>query len=139
MSASTTKATHQSTQTQPQPITYTPLPPSKLPTLLLPTGSAPPASTRPIISFSASAIAPLTRHVFDTRFTPLKIRVNGRVGRRVILVLGSDRKHYRVLDMDFRAGKGNGKGKEADEKEDNGGGGSGSGEEGSDMDMDAGM
>lgn len=28
--------------------------------------------------------------------------MNGRKGRRVIVVLGSDRKHYRVLDMDFR-------------------------------------
>jgi anaphase-promoting complex subunit 4 len=27
--------------------------------------------------------------------------VNGRKGRRVIVVLGSDRKHYRVLDMDY--------------------------------------
>jgi anaphase-promoting complex subunit 4 len=30
--------------------------------------------------------------------------VNGRKGRRVIVVLGSDRKHYRVLDMDYWKG-----------------------------------
>jgi anaphase-promoting complex subunit 4 len=42
-----------------------------------------------------------TRHVFEGRFIPLKLIVNGRKGRRVIVVLGSDRKHYRVLDMDF--------------------------------------
>jgi anaphase-promoting complex subunit 4 len=32
--------------------------------------------------------------------------VNGRKGKRAIVVLGSDRKHYRVLDMDFRKGGG---------------------------------
>jgi len=30
--------------------------------------------------------------------------VNGRKGRRVVVVLGSDRKHYRVLDMDYEKG-----------------------------------
>jgi len=44
--------------------------------------------------------------VFEGRFTPLKLVVNGRKGRRVIVVLGSDRKHYRVLDMDFKKGGG---------------------------------
>ena len=48
-----------------------------------------------------------TRHVFEGRFTPLKLIVNGRKGRRVVVVLGSDRKHYRVLDMDFRSRKTN--------------------------------
>ena len=48
-----------------------------------------------------------TRHVFQGRFTPLKLIVNGRKGRRVIVVLGSDRKHYRVLDMDYRMKKKN--------------------------------
>jgi anaphase-promoting complex subunit 4 len=42
-----------------------------------------------------------TRHVFEGRFTPLRLVVNGRKGRRVVVVLGSDRKHYRVLDLDF--------------------------------------
>lgn len=45
-----------------------------------------------------------TRHVFERRFTPLKLVVNGRKGRRVVVVVGSDRKHYRVLDMDYRTG-----------------------------------
>jgi hypothetical protein len=53
----------------------------------------------------------------------------------VILALGSDRKHYRVLDMDFQAGKG--KGNEVGEKED-GGSENGSGEERSDIDMEVG-
>lgn len=44
--------------------------------------------------------------MFEGRFTPLKLVVNGRKGRRVIVVLGSDRKHYRVLDMDFKKGGG---------------------------------
>jgi anaphase-promoting complex subunit 4 len=48
-----------------------------------------------------------TRNVFQGRFTPLKLIVNGRKGRRVIVVLGSDRKHYRVLDMDYRMKKKN--------------------------------
>ena len=47
-----------------------------------------------------------TRHVFEGRFTPLKLVVNGRKNRRVVVVLGSDRKHYRVLDLDFKSRKG---------------------------------
>jgi anaphase-promoting complex subunit 4 len=47
--------------------------------------------------------------------------VNGRKGRRVIVVLGSDRKHYRVLDMDFKkksTGKsGKGMGEEGNESD----------------------
>jgi hypothetical protein len=54
----------------------------------------------------------------------------------VILALGSDRKHYRVLDMDFQAGKG--KGNEVGEKEEGGGSENGSGEERSDIDMEVG-
>jgi anaphase-promoting complex subunit 4 len=42
--------------------------------------------------------------VFEGRFTPLRLVVNGRKGRRVVVVLGSDRKHYRVLDLDFKKG-----------------------------------
>jgi len=43
--------------------------------------------------------------VFEGRFTPMKLVVNGRKGRRVIVALGDDRKHYRVLDMDYRMKK----------------------------------
>lgn len=46
-----------------------------------------------------------TRHVFEGRFSPLKLVVNGRKNRRVVVVLGRDRKHYRVLDLDFRKRK----------------------------------
>ena len=44
-----------------------------------------------------------TIHVFERegRFTPAKLVVNGRKGRRVIVVLAKDGKHYRVLDMDY--------------------------------------
>ena len=59
-----------------------------------------------------SLIEKHTRHIFEGRFTPLRLVVNGRKGRRVIVVLGSDRKHYRVLDMDFKMKKGKDKGKE---------------------------
>ncbi|KAH9869907.1 hypothetical protein J1614_006828, partial [Plenodomus biglobosus] len=56
-----------------------------------------------------------TRHVFEGRFTPLKLVVNGRKGRRVVVVVGSDRKHFRVLDMDFKTG---GESGEEDEESD---------------------
>jgi anaphase-promoting complex subunit 4 len=42
--------------------------------------------------------------VFEARFTPLRLVVNGRKGRRVVVVLGSDRRHYRVLDLDYGEG-----------------------------------
>jgi anaphase-promoting complex subunit 4 len=61
--------------------------------------------------------AQYTRHVFEGRFTPLKLVVNGRKGRRVVVVLGSDRKHYRVLDLDFKKGDDN-EDKEGDGDED---------------------
>jgi anaphase-promoting complex subunit 4 len=53
------------------------------------------------MSITRETIEKHTRHVFEGRFTPLRLIVNGRKGRRVIVVLGSDKKHYRVLDMDF--------------------------------------
>ncbi|KAF2194781.1 hypothetical protein K469DRAFT_744590 [Zopfia rhizophila CBS 207.26] len=91
------------TPTTTSPIVYTPIPPTNLPSLTLPSGAAPPNSLRQIISFNtASSLKPYVKHVFEGRFTPLKIVVNGRKGRRVVVVLGSDRKHYRVLDLDFK-------------------------------------
>jgi anaphase-promoting complex subunit 4 len=49
--------------------------------------------------------------------------VNGRKGRRVIVVLGSDRKHYRVLDMDYwKGGMRVGDGEDEDEDEGEGDG-----------------
>lgn len=63
-----------------------------------------------------------TRHVFEGRFTPLKLVVNGRRGRRVVVVLGSDCKHYRVLDMDFEQGGGRAGGSESDDDESDEGG-----------------
>jgi anaphase-promoting complex subunit 4 len=61
----------------------------------------PPSLSRGNISITRETIEKHTRHVFEGRFTPLRLIVNGRKGRRVIVVLGSDKKHYRVLDMDF--------------------------------------
>jgi anaphase-promoting complex subunit 4 len=83
-------------------LSYSPLAPTTLPQVLLPTGTSPSASVRTSISVTDELVKRFTRHVFEGRFTPLKLVVNGRRGRRVIVVLGSDRKHYRVLDMDFR-------------------------------------
>jgi anaphase-promoting complex subunit 4 len=82
-------------------ITYTPLPHTSLQQHLLPNGT-PPASPRNIVSITQDTVQKHTQHVFEGRFTPLKLVVNGRKGRRVIVVLGDDRKHYRVLDMDYR-------------------------------------
>jgi anaphase-promoting complex subunit 4 len=43
-----------------------------------------------------------SRHHFsvDDGFTPEKIEVNGRKGRRVVCVLGADRLHYKMFDLD---------------------------------------
>jgi anaphase-promoting complex subunit 4 len=69
------------------------------------------------VSVTQDMAAQYTRHVFEGRFTPLKLVVNGRKGRRVVVVLGSDRKHYRVLDLDFKKGDDN-EDKEGDGDED---------------------
>lgn len=74
------------------------------------------------MSFTSEMVEQYTRHVFEGRFTPLKLVVNGRKGRRVIVVLGSDRKHYRVLDMDFKKDGGRVDGEEGSEDEDGVGG-----------------
>ena len=87
-------------------ITYTPLPQSSLQQHLLPQGT-PPSSPRNKTSLTRELIQKHTQHVFEGRFTPMKLVVNGRKGRRVIVVLGDDRKHYRVLDMDYRMRKKN--------------------------------
>ncbi|KAF2827848.1 hypothetical protein CC86DRAFT_380848 [Ophiobolus disseminans] len=84
-------------------IAYTPTP---LAPPFLPAGTPTPPSHRTTTAITTEQIHQHTRHVFEGRFTPLKLVVNGRKGRRVIVVLGSDRKHYRVLDMDFRKGGG---------------------------------
>ncbi|PVH90329.1 hypothetical protein DM02DRAFT_43771, partial [Periconia macrospinosa] len=57
------------------------------------------------------------KHVFEPRFSPLKIVVNGRKGRRVVVVLAGDGRHYRVLDLDFKAGEGRGGGEGGEEEE----------------------
>lgn len=67
--------------------------------------------------------------MFEGRFTPFKLIVNGRKGRRVIVVLGSDRKHYRVLDMDFSVRK-----KRQDKEKDDAEGGDGESGSGSGSD-----
>tara|TARA_R110002003_G_scaffold244_4_gene17421 strand:+ start:5584 stop:6009 length:426 start_codon:yes stop_codon:yes gene_type:complete len=118
----TPAATTTTTTTNP-PLSYTPIPPASLPSLLLPTGT--PTEAGHTVALDAAAIQQYTRHVFEGRFTPLKLVVNGRRGRRVIVVLGSDRKHYRVLDMDFRKREGRGEEGEGSEDEDEDGAGEG--------------
>ncbi|KAF1837407.1 hypothetical protein BDW02DRAFT_543989 [Decorospora gaudefroyi] len=121
--------------TQPAgPIIYTPLPLPTSTSTRLPDGTPAPASSRHHIHITREMVAKYTRHVFEGRFTPLRLVVNGRKGRRVIVVLGSDRKHYRVLDMDFasKMKKGEGKGKDKG----GGGGGEESSSDGSDGELD---
>ncbi|EDU43255.1 conserved hypothetical protein [Pyrenophora tritici-repentis Pt-1C-BFP] len=89
----------------PDPRSHTPstaLPPKSL----LPKGHPAPLSHRNTIIMTPPMLQKYTRHVFEARFTPLKLVVNGRKGRRVIVVLGSDCKHYRVLDMDYKVKRG---------------------------------
>ncbi|KAF9695720.1 hypothetical protein EKO04_006381 [Ascochyta lentis] len=82
---------------------YTTLPETSHSSTLLPGGRAPPSSMRKVVEVSRAQIENLTMHVFDAeaRFTPSKLVVNGRKGRRVVVVLAEDAKHYRVLDMDY--------------------------------------
>lgn len=75
---------------------------------LLPGGHALPTSAHHAIELTAEILSKHTRHVFEGRFTPLRLVVNGRRGRRVVVVLGSGRKHYRVLDLDFSEKRGEG-------------------------------
>ncbi|PSN75426.1 hypothetical protein BS50DRAFT_628616 [Corynespora cassiicola Philippines] len=85
----------------PHPISYTPYPRSALEASLLPNGVPAPHDPAASVSISHQAITESARHVFDAKFTPLRLVINGRKDRRVVLVLGDDRKHYRVLDLDY--------------------------------------
>ncbi|KAF2737222.1 hypothetical protein EJ04DRAFT_488639 [Polyplosphaeria fusca] len=69
---------------------------------LLPLGSAP--RHRSMHALDAATCRRCTLHVFEGRFQPVRMVVNGREGRRVVLVLGADGKHYRVLDLDYAEG-----------------------------------
>ncbi|KAI4686783.1 hypothetical protein J4E81_008444 [Alternaria sp. BMP 2799] len=111
-------------------ITYTPLPQSSLQRHFLPQGTPPP-SPRNKILVTQDLVQKHTQHVFEGRFTPMKLVVNGRKGRRVIVVLGDDRKHYRVLDMDYRMKK--------DKEDGDGGSGTGTESEAEDRDGDVEM
>ncbi|KAL1592388.1 hypothetical protein SLS60_011467 [Paraconiothyrium brasiliense] len=98
-------------------IAYTALDTRTVQSTLLPGGHALPFSTRQTVDLTARMLTEHTRHVFEGRFTPLKLIVNGRKGRRVVVVLGSDRKHYRVLDLDFSEERGT-EGEEVNSTED---------------------
>jgi anaphase-promoting complex subunit 4 len=84
-------------------IPYHTIPATKNGKHLLPTGSAPTSSDRKITTITPTVVQQYTIHVFEkeARFTPSKLVVNGRKGRRVVVVLAEDGKHYRVLDLDY--------------------------------------
>lgn len=84
------------------PVQYTTVPASSHASTFLPGGSAVPPSMRNVVEVSRSQVHSLAVHVFEAeaRFSPSKLVVNGRTGRRVVIVLAQDGKHYRVLDMD---------------------------------------
>ncbi|KAL6707472.1 hypothetical protein ACN47E_004042 [Coniothyrium glycines] len=83
------------------PMSYHAITPAYLPSALPPR-----SASLPVSAMTRDAVAQHTVHVFEGRFVPLKMVVNGRKGRRVVVVLGSDCKHYRVLDLDFKEGEG---------------------------------
>jgi anaphase-promoting complex subunit 4 len=99
-------------------LAYTPVQVTSVAAALLPEGAKLSDELRTKASVTDEMIQRYTRHVFEGRFTPLKLVVNGRKGRRVIVVLGSDKKHYRVLDMDFRKGGARIQDEDAEESDD---------------------
>ncbi|KAJ5047724.1 anaphase-promoting complex, cyclosome, subunit 4-domain-containing protein [Bipolaris maydis] len=111
---------HQQHQKE-QLIYFTPISsPAAVPSCLLPQGKPVAHSSRQTIPVTPEDVEKYTRHVFEGRFTPLKLVVNGRKDRRVIVVLASDRKHYRILDMDYSVKKKRRKSKaSADVEDDN--------------------
>lgn len=100
-------------------IPYTTLPADTASKHLLPTGT-PPSSVQET-AVEAEQVRKYTIHVFaqGERFVPHKLVVNGRKGRRVVVVLAKDGKHYRVLDLDY---PGRGDGHEGDERAEGKGG-----------------
>lgn len=96
-----------------QVITYSTVPSNNMQKTLLPGGHALPGSAGHVIVLAADRVPNYMLHVFEGRFTPLSLIVNGRKGRRVVVVLGSDKKHYRVLDLDFTE-KGGREGRESE-------------------------
>lgn len=55
-------------------------------------------------SFEGAQLLERPRHIFPTtlRFKPTALEINGRKDRRTIYVLGEDRRHYKILDLDNR-------------------------------------
>jgi anaphase-promoting complex subunit 4 len=113
------------------PLLYAERAASLLPNTTAPSSSSTAPST---LTLAPETLRSYTRHTFEPRFTPLKLIVNGRKGRRVVVVLGSDRKHYRVLDLDYKERKKT-RG-DAAENEGTGAGAVGSGDGSSDWESD---
>ena len=59
------------------------------------------------LGFSVSDFAkskPWLKFGGGVSWTPKRLEVNGRKGRRVVCVFAEDRFHYRVYDLDARSG-----------------------------------
>lgn len=72
--------------------------------LQLPNG-APPKDHQHLDLSTFEKIQPHIKHIFPSteRFTPIKMDVNGRQDRRVVCVIGEDRRHYKIFDLDHSA------------------------------------
>jgi hypothetical protein len=42
-------------------------------------------------------------HTFDSLFSPVRLEINGRKGRRVVCALSNDRNRYKIYDLDSDA------------------------------------
>lgn len=101
-------------------IPYSTLPATSASKHLLPSGVPPPSSKQETTQLSASLARTYTIHAFPPgeRFVPHKLIVNGRKGRRVVVVLARDGKHYRVLDLDYPGQRKEGEGDDEGVEED---------------------
>ena len=63
------------------------------------------ATTDEIHPFDPELLPHYLRHTFgkNSGFAPERLEVNGRKGRRVVCVLGQDRLHYKIFDLDSSA------------------------------------
>jgi anaphase-promoting complex subunit 4 len=90
------------------PLTYHTLSAQDIAHSLLPNGTAPAARSGKVVQLAPAEVRRYTVHVFERegRFVPSRLVVNGRKGRRVVVVLARDGRHYRVLDLDCENGRG---------------------------------
>ena len=58
----------------------------------------------PIIKLTDNKVKEQARHTFDALFSPIRIEVNGRKGRRVVCALSNDRTRYKIFDLESDTG-----------------------------------